>query len=251
MNPSHPGVSVFRALVPFCLALLLMAVVSPASQEFQYRERTGAESLTFLWRTEQGHDGITVTVTQDQKNEFYSSVCAQDGSTLSWHHIRRPDIDVRAERIGNRIQFSGRFGGREIKRSETIDQRPWYQPLSYSLQRLVARGQQAATFWTIRPDTLDILAMQAKQSECETLGTGKQAFTARDPSGRPSFRDLACRILVPSKRYAFCPVPGNPWPSRYGGNSNPSDRSLISSEKTAQWFMARLPRNCRVQASQE
>ncbi len=179
MNPSHPGVSVFRALVPFCLALLLMAVVSPASQEFQYRERTGAESLTFLWRTEQGHDGITVTVTQDQKNEFYSSVCAQDGSTLSWHHIRRPDTDVRAERIGNRIQFSGRFGGKEIKRSETIDQRPWYQPLSYSLQRLVARGQQAATFWTIRPDTLDILAMQAKQSECETLGTGKQAFTAR------------------------------------------------------------------------
>jgi hypothetical protein len=159
--------------------MLLMAAITPASQEFRYREQTGADSLTFVWRTEQGRDAITVTVTQDQNNEFYSSVCTLDGSTLSWHHIRRPDTDVRAERIGNRIHFSGRFGGKEIKRSEPIDQRPWYQPLSYSLQRLVARGEQAATFWTIRPDTLDILAMRAEQSENETLGTGKQAFTAR------------------------------------------------------------------------
>ena len=47
-----------------------------------------------------------------------------------------------------------------VDKKEAIDSRPWCQPLSFSLQRMVARDQQVASFWTIRPDTLEVLAMQ-------------------------------------------------------------------------------------------
>lgn len=158
-----------RAILPFCLLILLLAVASPASQVHRYREQTGDASFTFLWRAEQGRAGVTVI--QDQGDETYSSLCTPEGRTLSWRYLRPPDTDVRAERIGDRIHLSGRFDGREINRSEPLDGRPWYQPLSFSLQRMVAGGQQTATFWTIRPDTLEVVALQAAQSGSEQLPT--------------------------------------------------------------------------------
>ncbi len=162
--------SLWQALVPFCLVLLLLAVASPASQILRYREQTGDNSFTFSRRTDE--DRNSVTVVQDQGDEVYSSVCAQDGTTLAWHYIRRPDTDVRAERIGDRIHFSGRFGGEDLDKSESIDARPWYQPLSFSLQRMVVGDLKTARFWTIRPDTLEILTMQAERAGSEQIPAG-------------------------------------------------------------------------------
>jgi len=176
MKPSRPDHSPLRAIVPFCLIMLLLAVTGTASQIFRYREQTGDDSFTFLWRAEQGRREVTVT--QDQGDETYSSVCTLDGTTLSWHYTRQPDTDVRAERTGNRIHFSGRFAGESIDKSQDIDARPWFQPLSFSLQRMVARELKTAAFWTIRPDTLEILALKAEKSGSEEIAAGKETQTA-------------------------------------------------------------------------
>ena len=168
--------SLVRAILPFGLLMLLLAAASPASQILRYREQTGASSFTFLWRSEQDRSGVTII--QDQGDETYSSVCTPEGTTLSWRYLRPPDTDVRAERIGDRIQLSGRLAGKAINQSRTIDSRPWFQPLSFSLQRMVARNAQTATFWTIRPDTLEIIAMQAKQSGREQLPAGEASQAA-------------------------------------------------------------------------
>lgn len=173
-----PEYSPLRALVPFCLVLLLLAVASPASQVFRYREQTGDDSFTYLWRTEQDRNGVTVI--HDQGDEIYSSVCILDGTTLAWHYIRQPDTDVRAERIGDRIHFSGRFRGETIDKNETVDTRPWFQPLSFSLQRMVALNQQTVGFWTIRPDTLEVVAMKAEWSGSEQLPAEKAMTRAAD-----------------------------------------------------------------------
>ncbi len=176
MKSSLPDQSPLRAIVPFCLALLLLAGASSASQIFRYREQTGDDSFTFLWRADLGRKDVTVT--QNQGDETYSSVCTPDGTTLSWHYIRQPDTDVRAERIGDQIHFSGRFAGTDVDKSQPVDARPWYQPLSFSLQRMVARDQKTAVFWTIRPDTLEIVAMKAEQSGREEIPSGKETQMA-------------------------------------------------------------------------
>jgi hypothetical protein len=175
--PDHSPV---RAILPLCLALLLMAVASsPASQIFRYREQTGVDSFTFTWRADREQDNATVTVTQNQGSEIFSSDNTAEGTTLSWHYVKQPDTDIRAERVGDHIRFSGRFDGKPIDKKEAIDSRPWCQPLSFSLQRMVARDQQVASFWTIRPDTLEVLAMQAEKTGSEQIpadnGGGVQA----------------------------------------------------------------------------
>ena len=171
MKLSLPDHSPVRAILPLCLGLLLMAVASPASQIIRYHEQTGENSSTFSWRVDRKSDGATV-VTQYQGDEIFSSVITAEGKTVSWQYIKQPDTDIRAERSGDTLRFSGRFAGKSINRSQAIDPRPWYQPLSYCLQQMVARGQQAASFWTIRPDTLAVLAMQAEKTGRDTIPSG-------------------------------------------------------------------------------
>ena len=159
--------SPLRALVPLCLVLLLMAAAGSQSPVLKYREQTGDDQFTFTWQTNRETDGITVI--QHQGDEFFSSLNTADGMTRRWHYIKRPDTDVRAERDGDSLSFTGRLAGKVIDRIQLIDSRPWLQPLSFSLQRLAGSDQQTANFWTIRPDTLEVLAMQAEKADSEQI----------------------------------------------------------------------------------
>lgn len=150
------------AILPFCLAMLLMTTLAPAStRELRYREQTGDHSFVYFWQAQSGPSGVTVTSTQRQGEEVYTSVNTQEGTTRSWRYVNQPGTDVRVKRSGNHLQFSGQFQGQPIEKQIRIDNRPWYQPLSYSLHCLERRKQDNASFWTIRPDNLDVLTLQA------------------------------------------------------------------------------------------
>ena len=110
-----------------------------------------------------------MTVTQHQGEETFRSVNTAEGATSSWHYTKVPDTDVRVERVGNQLRFTGRVAGAAIDKQQQIDGRPWFQPLSYSLRCMVARQQAQASFWTIRPDTLETLTLQAAREGSDLL----------------------------------------------------------------------------------
>ena len=158
-----------RALAPLCLALVCMAMATPTSQALRYREQTGTESSTFSWRADPASNGATITVTQYQGDEVFSSVNTREGATLSWRHIKEPDTDIQVERAGDSLRFSGHLAGQPVDRRQAIDGRPWCQPLAFSLQRVAAGEQADFSFWTIRPDTLKVFAMQAHKAGSDRL----------------------------------------------------------------------------------
>ena len=161
LPPLH---SPIRAILPFCIAMLLMATIAPASAPvLRYREQTGNDSFLFSWQADTAQDGATVIVTQRQGEEMFRSVNTPEGITSAWHYTKMPDTDVRVERQGNQLHFQGRVAGETIDKREPIDERPWFQPLSYSLRCVVARQEQQASFWTIRPDTLEPLTLKAER----------------------------------------------------------------------------------------
>jgi hypothetical protein len=144
-----------------------MTTGAPATiREFRYREQTGDQSVLFFWQLATAANGVTVTLRQG--NEVYTSLNTPEGTTLSWRYVHHPDTDVHVERAGNLLRFSGRYQGRSINKEIKIDKRPWYQPLSYSLHCLEQRQQDRTSFWTIRPDNLEVLTLQA-----ERQGTGR------------------------------------------------------------------------------
>ena len=146
-----------------------MAVASPAAPVFRYLEQTGTDSCIFTWRLEQERDTATLSVVQRQGSETFLSRNTAAGETLAWQYVHQPDTDVRAEREDDRIRLSGRFQGKTVDEVHAIDDRPWFQPLSYSLQRLVMGNQRQGSFWTIRPDTLEVVAMQAEIAGSEVI----------------------------------------------------------------------------------
>lgn len=167
LPPLH---SPIRAILPFCIAMLLMATLAPASAPvLRYREQTGNDSFFFSWQADTAQDGATVIITQRQGEETFRSVNTLEGITSSWQYTKVPDTDVRVERQGNQLHFRGRVAGEAIDKQEPIDARPWFQPLSYSLRCLVARQEQQTSFWTIRPDTLETLTLKAERGGSDQL----------------------------------------------------------------------------------
>ena len=185
MNPPHPcPAGPFRAIVPLALAMLLLAAFGSGSQVYRYREQTGREVTTYQWRVESEPWGYTVI--HQQGEETFRSRCTEDGATVHWRYTRPPDTDVLAEREGDRILFRGRLEGELIEREVVIDGRPWFQPLSFSLQRMLARNLDQAAFWTIRPDTLEVLAMQAERAGNETLDEAEETRLTERVAIRPN-----------------------------------------------------------------
>nr|WP_320010885.1 hypothetical protein [uncultured Desulfobulbus sp.] len=155
---------------PLCLFIWVVTLVAfPFSeafgsiQEVRYQEQTGDDSFVFVWQLEKEPEEVTLTVTQRQKEEVFVSVNTPQGGTLSWHYTRTPDIDIRVERTGNFLVYSGVFEGKKIDKREKIDKRPWYQPLSFSLRCMEERQEDTVSFWTVRPDNLEALTLQAKR----------------------------------------------------------------------------------------
>ena len=142
----------------------------PDAPVFRYLEQTGTDSCIFTWRLERERDTATLSVVQRQGSETFLSRNTAAGETLAWQYVHQPDTDVRAEREDDRIRLSGRFQGKTVDEVHAIDDRPWFQPLSFSLQRMLARNLDQAAFWTIRPDTLEVLAMQAADTKQFTRG---------------------------------------------------------------------------------
>ena len=171
MNPSPARHSPFQAILPLCLALLFMAVASPAAPVFRYLEQTGTDSCIFTWRLERERDTATLSVVQRQGSETFLSRNTAAGETLAWQYVHQPDTDVRAEREDDRIRLSGRFQGKTVDEVHTIDDRPWFQPLSFSLRPLALDRRPATEFWTIRVDTLELVAMRAEAAGREEMDT--------------------------------------------------------------------------------
>jgi len=155
--------SVLFFVVGACLFTFQLSTALGAIREVLYQERTGDDSFVFVWQLETEPEEVTLTVTQRQKEEVFVSVNTPQGATLSWHYTKTPDIDIQVERQGNTLVYSGVFEGRKINKTEKIDKRPWYQPLSFSLRCMEERKEDSTSFWTVRPDNLDALTLKAER----------------------------------------------------------------------------------------
>lgn len=104
-------------------------------------------------------------------NTEITNICTANGDTLEWIFREGERTRLHAWRQDGQIYLKGIFNGEEVEKSKKIDDRPWYQSLSYSLRDFLGSPDQKISFWTIRANTLDIYALQAKKSQREKIET--------------------------------------------------------------------------------
>ncbi len=139
----------------------------PAAGLYTYIERTGDRKIEFYWKAVVKNDQVLVHVFEKGKSFF--NICKSDGATLKWKIKNRKRHDINAERKGDNLYISGIRNGKPYEKTVTIDSRPWFQPLSFSLGNFLDSSQTKITFWTIRADTIETIALQAVKMGGETI----------------------------------------------------------------------------------
>ena len=130
-----------------------------------YLEERGDEQHRFVWSLED-RQLTSRSAAERHHSEF-------DGELATWLwrlENSSAGSEVEVERCGDELHFRGTWEGAPSCRSVSIDDAPWFQALSLSL-RVLLDDSERVRFWTVRPDTLDVMAMQARRIGEEPLAT--------------------------------------------------------------------------------
>lgn len=167
------------AFAAICLLLSFGAMplaAATARTAWLYQENTGWQVKKFQWQHASFADREVITV--HEENGVFVNHCDRTGRTLSWQFRQGESTDIEAVRRGNELKITGTMEGRRIDSTHTLDERPWYQPLSFSLRFFLAAGVSETSFWTIRSDTLDVVTMQAKRQGADEVEIAGQSVPA-------------------------------------------------------------------------
>jgi hypothetical protein len=175
----------FHALSCFVSAALLIFSSSTVqgteipSGIYSYRETIGEVTTYFNWKLEEQEQQRIVTVHEKMKS--FVNFCSADGATWRWQ-VKDADNnhDIIAERQGDELKLSGVRYGEVYEETVELDERPWYQPLSYSLRNFLDSEGESMSFWTIRADTVEATTLRVKKaSEEEIPVNGKKIMAQR------------------------------------------------------------------------
>jgi len=163
----------------FCIvmySIIVLPVFANAQERelpkgiFGYTETVGDTVIPFSWKVEEYSDSVIIKVFEKQKS--FLNICSYDGSTLKWQIKEKGRHDIVAERIGNTLNITGIRFGKPYSKTVQIDDRPWYQPLSYSLAEFLDSDKDMTSFWVIRADSIEVLPLTARKIGEEKIYIG-------------------------------------------------------------------------------
>jgi hypothetical protein len=156
-------------------------------ERYTYAETTGSQAIPIEYVIERG---AQVVIRVQRSDEFFYNRCEPSGATIEWHY-RGKDADVRAHREGRTLVVQGHRQGKPFQKRHSIDEAPWFQPLSYALQPFLQLDRQTLRFWVIRADNFEPVKLKAARSGTEKIFVdGRQYSSSRidvSPCGPLSF----------------------------------------------------------------
>ena len=164
------------ALLIITFSTLQGKEIPPGS--YSYRETIGEVTTYFYWKLEEQEQQRIVTV--HEKKKSFVNLCSVDGTTWRWQ-LKDTDNnhDIIAERQGDQLKISGVRYGEVYEETVELDERPWFQPLSYSLRNFLGSKEESMSFWTIRTDTVEATTLQVKKAGEEELSVNGKKIVAQ------------------------------------------------------------------------
>jgi hypothetical protein len=123
-----------------------------------------------------------------EKDAIFVNHCDRFGKTHAWEFQKGSETAGHVVRDGNVMRIAGVSRGKSIDSVQTIDERPWFQALSFSLRSFLDSHETKVSFWTIRSDNLEIVPMQAEKGEFEEIVVaGKKVLAQKVQLRREGF----------------------------------------------------------------
>lgn len=172
---------IFRAFLFFIVIAQLVgkaqAGAVATAQSYLYSESSGTQVKEFQWHHRSS--ALEELVTVEEEGAIFVNHGDRSGQTLAYHFRQGTQTDIHVRREGNLLQVTGILRGEKVERTESIDARPWYQPLSFSLREFLKGDERKRSFWMIRSDTLALVTIQAEKLGVEEVLVSGTRVTAR------------------------------------------------------------------------
>lgn len=168
--------NIFHAITLYSLFVLgptLLFAKDASAIRRSYLQQMGSEQSAFTWTMEQGE---FVTLKTIEPLETTTIRCKASGEVLQWHLQRGNSTSITAIRKGETIHIKGTVNGDMVEKQLLIDDKPWYQFLSFSLQPFLKNESfQKTQFWILAPRRLEMHMMAAlKEEEVPVTLHGKE-----------------------------------------------------------------------------
>ncbi len=133
--------------------------------KYYFQQTTGSDTVNIHWEYfPEAKNRLTVV----RPNETFTFEHDSLFATISLHYQSTDGIsNYSATRIGNTIQFQGKFKGEYIDKSVDIDEKPWFQSIPFCLGHAIIsnRVTQSIDFWVYRPDQFSSVKLEAERDE--------------------------------------------------------------------------------------
>lgn len=169
----------------FLSSTIAFSMVQPYQEgnRYLYQRRVADKIESIYWQVFEKEDLISIDVSEEKKS--FTNLCTKTGQTVKWTTKEEGKHDIVAKRIGNTIQITGTRLGERVNETVKIDKRAWYQPLSYSLGSFLESDEQSISFWVIRADKIEVVALQATKKGEELLKFNNEEVPAQKVEIRP------------------------------------------------------------------
>ncbi len=156
------------AVICACILVLPGALLSADPLTLTYLETHGAKSAVIRYGVAASAQGIRVTSTGGDSDEEMLWVPGTGG--VAWRQTdRQAETDLRAERTGDSIRFSGTVKGKSVSREVKVDREPWYQIFGPIITELLPQDRERRDFWVVNPDDLAPHKMMVRRAGTEQI----------------------------------------------------------------------------------
>lgn len=152
----------------FILFCLLLPIFLFCDSNNAYKVTIG-EDVTYSTFSTAIVDSLIMHVYKNEA-EVQMSYLDRDGKSYKFtYQDSVKNINLSAIKDGENIFVKGNSGDSIIDKIVKIDDKPWKQPMSYSLSEFALSVKKKIEFWIIRIDKLKVVKMQAEKSEPEEI----------------------------------------------------------------------------------
>ena len=157
-----------RAVLLGLCVLVLPGALLPAQVVTRYQETHGPRSSLIEYGVDRSARGIRVSSVGGGSTE--EMLWVPGTGAVSWRQVvAETGTDLRAERTGDIVRFSGTVKGKAVSREAKVDHEPWYQIFGPIIGELLPPDRQQRDFWVIDPSDLQPHKMMVRRAGAEQI----------------------------------------------------------------------------------
>jgi hypothetical protein len=155
-------------LLTLCVLVFPCTLLRADRIALKYLETHGATSASVEYAVSTSAQGITVTSIGGGSTE--EMLWVPGSGAVSWSQAEAATgTDLKAERTGTVIRFSGTRKGRTVSKEVTVDPEPWYQIFGPIIRELLPLDRQQRDFWVVNPDDIAPHKMMVRRAGTERI----------------------------------------------------------------------------------